>query len=124
MREAKRRLSSDPVLHRIIDSLKAAGKKDKDLIEYLGMVRGTATAWKYRNIKSYLTHINDIAEFLNVSPNYLLRGIDDDVNLETLSEAEIRLINLYRSADNRGRHYILESAGYARNARSEKMFIN
>ena len=58
MREAKRRLSNDPVLHRIIDSSKAAGKKDKDLIEYLGMVRGTATAWKYRNIKSYLTRIN------------------------------------------------------------------
>ena len=51
MREAKRRLSSDPVLHRIIDSLKAAGKKDKDLIEYLGMVRGTATAW---NVSHYL----------------------------------------------------------------------
>ena len=33
------------------DSLKAAGKKDKDLIEYLGMVRGTATAW---NVSHYL----------------------------------------------------------------------
>ena len=116
MREAKRRLSDDPVLLRIMSALKEAGKTDKELLTHLGMVHGTVDAWKYRNIKSYLTRIDDIAEFLNVSPNYLLRGIDDEVNLETLSESEIRLIKLYRSSNAKGRTHILECAEYVNEA--------
>ncbi|MBQ3320624.1 hypothetical protein IJG71_00605 [Candidatus Saccharibacteria bacterium] len=112
MREAKRRLSDDPVLARIMSSLKEAGRTDKELLNHLGMVHGTFDAWKFRNIKSYLTRIDDIAEFLNVSPNYLLRGVDDEVNFETLSEAEIRLIKFYRSSNAKGRTHILECAEY------------
>ena len=112
MREAKRRLSDDPVLVRIMSALKEAGRTDKELLNHLGMVHGTFDAWKFRNIKSYLTRIDDIAEFLNVSPNYLLRGVDDEVNFETLSEAEIRLIKFYRSSNAKGRTHILECAEY------------
>ena len=116
MREAKRQLSGDPVLFRIMSTLKEAGKTDKELLNYLDMAHGTFDAWKYRNIKSYLSRIDDIAEFLNVSPNYLLRGIDDEVNFETLSEAEIRLIKLYRNSDAKGRTHILECAEYVSEA--------
>ena len=112
LREAKRKLSNDPILLRIIASLKEAGKTDKELLEHLNMVHGTFDAWKYRGIKSYMSRINDIAEFLDVSPNYLLRGIDDEVNLETLSEAEIQLVKKYRKADDAGKRHILEMVEY------------
>ena len=112
MRISKRKLTDDPIVHRIMASLKDVGKTEKELIEYLGMVRGTFTSWKFQNIKSYMSRINDIAEYLNVSPNYLLRGVDDEVNFETLSEAEIQLIKRYRIADDAGKDFILTSAKY------------
>ena len=112
MRVSRRKLTSDPVLLRIIAALKDIGKTEKELIEYLGMVRGTFTSWRYQNVKSYMAHIDEISEYLSVSPNYLLRGIDDEVNFETLSEAEIQLIKKYRSADESGKNFILTAAGY------------
>ena len=59
------------------------------------MVRGTFSSWRYKNVKSYMPRLDDIANFFNVSQNYLLRCIDDEVNLETLSEAEIQLVKKY-----------------------------
>lgn len=56
--------------------------------------------------------IDAIAEFLNVSPNYLLRGVDDEVNMETMSEAEIQLVKRYRRADEKGKEFVMQAAEY------------
>ena len=112
MREAKRCLSTDPVLLRIMNLLKEAEKSDTALLRHLNMPAGTFDSWKFRNNKSYLTRINDIAEFLNVSPDYLLRGTTEE-NLDTLSKSEIELIKLYRNTDEKGRCHIMISAEYA-----------
>ena len=112
MRVPTHQLSDDPILRRIIDAIRDSGKTEKSLIDHLQMVRGTFSSWRYKNVKSYMSRIDDIANFLNVSPNYLLRGIDDEVNLETLSEAEIQLVKKYRQADDAGKSYILMSADY------------
>ena len=124
MRVPKHQLSNDPILRRIIDAIKNSGKTEKSLIDHLQMVRGTFSSWRYKNVKSYMARIDDIANFLNVSPNYLLRGIDDEVNLETLSEAEIQLVKKYRKADDKGKQHILEMVEYvsrdaARSTQSE-----
>ena len=71
-------------------------KNDQDLIDYLGLANGTFTSWRYKGGKSYLLHIDKIAEFLEVTPNYLLKGIDENVNKDTLSAIEIELISLFR----------------------------
>ena len=55
------------------------GKTEKDLVMYLGLGNGAFTHWKYENQKSFMIHINQIADFLGVSPNYLLRGIDEPI---------------------------------------------
>ena len=112
MRVPTHQLSDDPILRRIIDAIRDSGKTEKSLIDHLQMVRGTFSSWRYKNVKSYMSRINDIAEFLDVSPNYLLRGIDDEVNLETLSEAEIQLVKKYRQADDAGKRHILEMVEY------------
>lgn len=96
--EAKRKLTDDPVVIRIIEKLEAAGKKDKELIDYLGMARGTFTAWKYRGMKSYMNHIYEIASFLQTTPEYLLTG-EDGNEIGTLIDTEIELIRLYREVD-------------------------
>ena len=112
MRVPTHQLSDDPILRRIIDAIRDSGKTEKSLIDHLQMVRGTFSSWRYKNVKSYMSRIDDIANFLNVSPNYLLRGIDDEVNIETLSEAEIQRVKKYRQADDAGKSYILMSADY------------
>ena len=109
MREAKRCLSTDSVLLRIMNLLKEAEKSDTALLRHLNMPVGTFDSWKFRNNKSYLTRINDIAEFLNVSPDYLLRGTTEE-NLDTLSKSKIELIKLYRNTDEKGRCHIMNSA--------------
>ena len=100
------------ILLRIIASLQDIGKTEKELIEHLGMVRGTFTSWRYQNVRSYMGRIDAIAEFLNVSPNYLLRGVDDEVNMETMSESEIQLVKRYRRADEKGKEFVMQAAEY------------
>ena len=112
MVEAKRELTRDPIVHRIIALLSEQGKTDKELLEYLGMGRNTFVSWKYGRIKSYQAHINEIAEFLDVSPNYLLRGVDDEINVETMSDTELQLIKSYRAADREGQKHIIDMVKY------------
>ena len=112
MVEPKRKMTDDPVVQRIVDLLGERGITEKELIQKLGMSRGTFTAWKYGRVKSYQAHINEIADILEVSPNLLLRGVDNEVNVETLSETEIRLIKDFRSMDNEGQRHTLEMTGY------------
>lgn len=112
MIEPKRKMTDDPIIARIVELLGRRGITEKELIQKLGMSRGTFTAWKYGKIRSYLSRINEIADILEVSPNLLLRGVDEEVNVETLSEAEIQLIKAYRSMDNKGQRLISEMAGY------------
>ena len=74
MRESKRTLTDDPIVLRIMNLLKSKKKTDKELSDHLELTHGITTAWKYGGSKSYRPHINEIAEFLEVSPNYLLHG--------------------------------------------------
>ncbi len=112
MVEPKRQMTDDPVVQRIVEILGERGITEKELIQRLGMSRGTFTAWKYGRVKSYQAHLNEIADILDVSPNMLLRGTDDEVNVETLSESEIRLIKAYRAMDNEGQRHMLDTARY------------
>lgn len=56
----------------IIDLLRQSGKEQKALADFLGVTQQTICDWKAGRNKSYLKQINKIAEFLNVSIDYLL----------------------------------------------------
>ena len=47
----------DPIFLRIDELLTAQGKKQKDLINYLRMTRGTYVHWKTQKNKSYMKHL-------------------------------------------------------------------
>ena len=64
------------VFVRIDQLMKTQKKKKKDLNDYLGLTHSTYDNWKNGSSESFLKHIDRIAEFLNVTPNYLLRGTD------------------------------------------------
>ena len=112
MVEPKNPLTDDPVMIRIMELLDNQSLNEKDLIEKLGMARGTFTAWKYGRTRSYQGHITEIAEILDVSPNYLLRGSDDEIDVETMSDSEKQLIKAYRKIGSDGRRHIDEMVAF------------
>jgi len=59
-------------LERIIVQLKKQNKKQKELTDFLGLTKNTFTNWKLGTSESYKKYISQIAEFLNVSADYLL----------------------------------------------------
>ena len=96
----------DPVVARIVGLLEEQKKTQKQLIEYLGLANGVFTKWRYHGGKSNMTHIDRIAEFFGATPNDLLRGLDTDISLDTLTENEIELVKNYRSLTDEARRII------------------
>ena len=68
----KRRLLFLEVLHKIISLLEANGKKQKELTNFLSVSHNVFTEWKAGRNSSYMKHLPKIAEFFNVSVDYLL----------------------------------------------------
>lgn len=64
----------------------------KDLAEYLGLHKQAVSNWKNGSNKSYIKHINKIAEYFNVSTDYLL-------NNENIPKEEYTNYPIYKLAD-------------------------
>lgn len=61
----------DITMQRIVSELKLQGKKQTELADYIGVTSNVITDWKSGRIKSYSKYIFAIADFLNVSVEYL-----------------------------------------------------
>ena len=120
MRTPTRPKNDNPVIDRIDLLLKTQYKTQKELISYLGLCNATYTRWRYENSRSYMDHIEEIADFFGVSINYLLQGnikmLDDDreVGVETLGADEIELIMNLRAMDIEKRMVIYKMARWLR----------
>ena len=57
-----------------------------------------------------MDHIDSIADYFGVTPNYLIRGEDGEVGVETLSQEEIELILNVRQLANEKRRLIFDNA--------------
>ena len=90
MRNTTRTVADEPVLNRILETMKEKGVNQQDV------GNGAFTKWKYDNGKSYLKHLNRIAEYLGVSRTYLLQGINEVVKDEKLSQKEQKLVEVFR----------------------------
>ena len=60
------------VLNNIISLLKEQNKKQIDLTKFLGLSKNIFSEWKSKRSTSYMKHLPQIAEFFNVSVDYLL----------------------------------------------------
>ena len=67
-------------IDKIILLLDESGKSQKEFADFLGITKNAITDWKSGRIKSYRKYIPKIAEFFDVSTDYLL---SDDVNTST-----------------------------------------
>ncbi len=112
MRKTERELTNNPVVLKILEELAVQRKTEREMEAALGLANGTFTRWKYMNGKTYMNHISRIAEYLNVTQDYLLTGKTEQIGKDTLSPAEIRLVMMYRKLDATRKKTLLDTAEY------------
>jgi transcriptional regulator with XRE-family HTH domain len=77
----------DITLERIIKELKNQNKLQQDLTNYLGINYSSFGNWKAGRNKSYLKYLHAIADFLDVSVEYL-KGETDEKKKPSATESE------------------------------------
>ncbi|MDY4029511.1 MAG: hypothetical protein SOY46_09690 [Butyrivibrio crossotus] len=112
MRKATRELTKDPIVLRILEQLKLQGKTEREVEQGIGLASGAFTRWKYMESKSYMTHIGKIAEYLNLTTEYLLDTENSMVKTDTMSDIEIRLIKMFRKMSSGKQNCLIMTAEY------------
>ena len=64
------------ILTKILELLKENNKKQKDLCDYLNISGNVFTDWKSGRVSSYKRYLPQIAEYFNVSVDYLVGNTD------------------------------------------------
>ena len=90
------------ILDRIIMLL--GERKQKSLIDYLEVSNSTFSDWKSKKSESYIKHLIKIADFFDVSIDYLVYG----ENAVRLTESEEKLISDFRNLSSQGQEYIIQ----------------
>ena len=112
MRTTNQELTTDPVVLRILEQIKLQGKTEKEVAEAIGLSTGAFTRWKYKDSKSYMTHISQIADYLNLTTEYLLDNEDSVVREKSLSDTEIRLMRMFRKMNMDKQNCLIKTAEY------------
>ena len=99
MKISSREVVNDSIVRRMLGVMGEKGISQQELIRYIGLGNGIFTHWKFDGCKTYMKYIDKIAECLGVSKDYLLHGIEDDMNGASITEQEIEIIELFRSLD-------------------------
>lgn len=86
--------------------------KQRDLIEYLGLTKGTYSNWARDTSTTYLSYIEEIAAYLKVDINYLVSGsFSKGTEAEaTLSESEKKVLEFWRKAPPESQDFIVRLA--------------
>ena len=80
-----------------------AGREQRELTNYLGLNSVAFSEWKSGKSKSYRKYLIEIAEFFNVSIDYLVYGKERIVNeseqekIKNVDAKEQRLLNAFRT---------------------------
>ena len=84
------------VFERIEMLLEEQGKSQQNLLASLGMNRSTYSNWKLGKSRTYMKHIDEIADYFGVSPDYLIRGIENGPEDGTKAAGEDELLRIFR----------------------------
>lgn len=100
------------IIERIFSIMKEKGLKQKELATATNKNESQITSWKTRNCNPPAELLPDIANFLNVSINYLVTGENDiqktneNFKFLNLNNDETELLKNYKKLDQRGKHKI------------------
>ena len=100
----------EPVLERIERLLTDQGKTQQELLAALGVNRSTYSNWKLGKSSSYMKKIDAVASFFDVSPNYLLRGIEDGPVEGTRGAAEDEMLRVFRKLSRKRQEMMIQVA--------------
>lgn len=79
------------IIDKIITLLEENNRTQKELTDFLGLDKSTFSAWKNGKSQSYNKYLSKIAEFFNVSTDYLL-GNETPQEPSDKTEREVKLI--------------------------------
>lgn len=96
------------ILDRITKLL--GNREQKELTNYLGLNNVAFSEWKSGKSKSYRKYLIEIAEFFNVSIDYLVYGKEKNSSAEELTADEQELIKYYRQLDDKSQGVLLGRA--------------
>ncbi|MCL2697934.1 MAG: XRE family transcriptional regulator [Oscillospiraceae bacterium] len=85
------------------------GLKQNELASFSGISTSAVSAWNKKNLNPAAEKLSIIADFLNVSLEYLITG-KDSVKNTNLSDDEIKLLEYYKGFDECNKCRILERA--------------
>ena len=91
--------------NRVLHLLQEKGLKQKDLADYLHTKPSTVNGWKNANRNPSSDLIIPICEFLGVSANYLLTGVDSSA-FATVDPLEQELIDLIHDLPRGGKEKV------------------
>lgn len=86
-------------INKIMLLLNSLQRTQQDLTNFLGLEKSTFSAWKSGKSKSYKKYIDKIAEYLNVSTDYLLNDLSSITSniSEVIPDSKIYQIPVYES---------------------------
>lgn len=87
------------ICERIFGLLAESGRGQRDLAVYIGAPMSTVGSWKKNGSNPGAEYIPRIAEFLNVSTDYLLTGENKEYRLDSESQELLDLWDSLSKAD-------------------------
>ncbi len=103
MRTSKKSIVENEIVRRIISTMKSNGVRQKDLMENIGVASQVFASWKYDNGKSYMNYIDKIANYLNVTPEFLIHGKQTNDIVYTEEDKEL-IKNFHRLSQAQKNH--------------------
>ena len=94
----------EAVFERIDSLMEQQERQHKELHEHLKLGERTYNNWKNGKSSTYLQHIDEIAKFLGVTPNYLITGDD---KYSSPNKIEEELIDLFRTLSETRQRWLL-----------------
>ena len=96
------------VMNKIIAELKVKSKTQKQLTDFLKIGKSQFSMWKFGKSTSYLKYISQIAEFLNVSTDYLLGNeTKEKAPLPQLSENGAKALALFEKLPDKDKEFFI-----------------
>ena len=81
---------------KILSLIQERGIEQQKLATYLGIKKQTISDWKSGKTKSYTKYIDKIAEYFNVSTDYLLGNETEEEQLDTIDQEILVLMRKTR----------------------------
>ena len=98
------------ICERIFQLMWAENSKQTALAKTLNVSASTLNSWKTRKTDPPAKYIYAIADFLGVSPEYLLTGTEKEINIQNFDETESELLSIYRSLKPDGKAILIATA--------------